>query len=401
MPPVPPPSSLLRRRRHPGTRLVEALLFGVSLTALLMIALIFLFVGREALPILLGQANAALVQEVLPVDDALRLPPEELRRHLGLTPGEFARLDAPALRELAELRVESQTRVPPAIRADPDARANTVQWRYLLLPHPWAGYPQPVYVWQPISLIRKYNVVPLLAGSLKISLVALALAVPLALAAALYVSQFASPRMRHWVKPAIELLAGLPTVVIGFLALTLLASLIAPPAQSLARVLDLPVSRLNALVAGAALALALIPLVFAVAENALSAIPRSLTDAALALGATRWQAAVHIVLPAALPGLTAAVLLAFGRAMGETMIVLMASGNAPLLSWNVLEPARTLSATIAAEMAEAVFGGHHYRMLFLLGLVLLVFTFACNLAAERVLQGFHRRLGLRPPPPSR
>lgn len=390
---APPPD--LRRRWRPGTALGEAVIFLVSLSALLTIALLFLFVGREALPIALGRVNSALVQEVLPVEEALRLPPDQLQDYLGLTLREFANLDTHALRELAQLKGEAQARVPSRIREDPDARANTLAWRYLFLPHQWTGYDRPAFVWQPISLIRKYNVVPLLVGSLKIALIAIAIAVPLALAAALYVSQLASPRLRDWIKPAIELLAALPSVVVGFLALVVLASLLEAPARTLAQVLGLPVSRLNALVAGVALAIAIIPVVFSLAEEALTAVPAGCRHSALALGATPWQAAVQVVAPAALPGLGAAILLGFGRAIGETMIVLMASGNAALTSWNIFEPARTVSATIAAEMAEAVFGGDHYRMLFLIGTLLFGITFLFNLVADLVMQRWKRRLEIR------
>ncbi len=387
---------LLRGRRRPFTRLAEFGLRVVSLTALMMLALIFLFVGREAWPILAGQTDAALVRDYLPVETALRLPPAQLRAYLGLTPRELAQLDGSALRELAALRVEAQTNLPVRVRTDPDARANTVAWSYLLRPHAWTGYERPSYIWQPVSLIRKYNLVPLLAGSLKITLISLAVGVPLALAAALYVSQFARPRWREWIKPAIELLASLPSVVVGFLALAILATLLEQPSRAVAGFLGLPVSRLNALVAGLALGLALIPVVFSVAEDALSAVPRTYTHAALALGSTPWQAALRVVVPSAFPGLCAAVLLGFGRAMGETMIVLMASGNAALLSLNIFDPARTATATIAAEMAEAVFGGHHYRMLFLIGLILFVITFASNLLADAVIHRFRQRLEARP-----
>ena len=130
---------------------------------------------------------------------------------------------------------------------------------------------------------------------------------------------------------------------------------------------------------------------FSVAEDALSAVPKSYATAAIALGATRWQAAWQITVPAALPGLGAAVLLGFARTLGETMIVLMASGNAALLTWNVFEPTRTLSATIGAEMAEAVFGGHHYRMLFLIGTLLLATAFLTNLVADLIIQRLKHR----------
>jgi phosphate transport system permease protein len=252
------------------------------------------------------------------------------------------------------------------------------------LPHQWTGYEKPSYIWQPVSEIHKYNVVPLFIGSLKTTLVALLFSIPLALGAALYVSQLAPPRVREWLKPAIEMLAGIPSVVLGFFALIVMASVL----QNLVGAQSL----LNAFVAGIALGLAIIPVIFSIAEDALTSVPRSYTQAALALGASQWQAAWQVVLPAALPGVFAAVLLGFGRAIGETMIVLMASGNASILSWNLLDSTRTITATIAAELAEAVFGGHHYRILFMLGTLLFAVTFFTNLLGELIIHRLNRRL---------
>jgi phosphate transport system permease protein len=190
--------------------------------------------------------------------------------------------------------------------------------------------------------------------------------------------------MREWLKPAIELLAGIPSVVMGFFALIVMASV-------LQNVFGYQ-SRLNAFVAGIALGLAIIPVVFSIAEDALTSVPRSYTQAALALGSSRWQAAWKIVLPAAIPGVFAAVVLGFGRAIGETMIVLLASGNASIVSWNILDSTRTMTATIAAEMAEAVFGGPHYRILFMLGALLFAITFCSNLVAELVIGRLKQKL---------
>jgi len=163
-------------------------------------------------------------------------------------------------------------------------------------------------------------------------------------------------------------------VVIGFFALVTLASL-------MQQFFGFEY-RLNALVGGAAMALAVIPMVYTVAEDALTAVPKYMTEASLALGATKWQTALFVTLPAATPGVFAAILLGFGRAFGETMIVLMATGNAALLSWALSEPVRTMSATVGAEMAEVVFGETHYHVLFLIGAVLFVFTFVLNAVAE-------------------
>jgi phosphate transport system permease protein len=149
--------------------------------------------------------------------------------------------------------------------------------------------------------------------------------------------------------------------------------------------------RLNAFLAGIALGFSVIPLIFSIAEDALTSVPRSYTQAALALGASRWQAAWQIVLPAALPGVFAAIVLGFGRAIGETMIVVMVT-SASVMSWSVFDGARSITATIAAEMAEAVSGGHHYQMLFMLGSVLFVVTFLTNLLGEMIIFRLKGRL---------
>lgn len=370
-------------RAKPSERLVEQGIFLLSCTAIVMIFLIFLFVGREAWPILTGQMDSSLArefQDIIPVEDLEKTPPERLRQYLGLTRAQFESMDRETLRDLMQLRIESREQMPD----DKDALLNTLRWRYVLGPHQWTGYDRPVYIWQPVSAIHKYNIVPLIVGSLKATLVALIFAVPLGVAAAIYVSQLAPPRLREWLKPAIELLAGIPSVVLGFFALIVLASVL----QAL---FGYP-SRLNAFLAGIALGLAVIPVVFSIAEDALTSVPRSYSEAALALGSTRWQAAWQIVLPAALPGVFAAVVLGFGRAIGETMIVLMASGNASILSWNLFDSVRTITATIAAELAETVVGGHHYRMLFMLGVLLFAVTFLSNLAGDFFIHRLKARL---------
>jgi phosphate transport system permease protein len=180
------------------------------------------------------------------------------------------------------------------------------------------------------------------------------------------------------------MLAGIPSVVLGFFALIVLATV-------LQQVFGYQ-SRLNAFVAGIALGFAIIPVVFSISEDALTSVPRSYTQAALALGASKWQAAWKVVLPAAIPGVFAAVVLGFGRAIGETMIVLMASGNASIVSWNIFESTRTITATIAAELAETVVGGIHYRVLFLLGTLLFAVTFLSNLVADLVIHRLKARL---------
>ncbi len=359
---------------------VEKGIFLVSLSAIVMVFLIFLFIAREALPLIFGRMDSSRAAVVIPAADMDKLTPEELRKYLGLEPKKFAEMD----RETRQLMMEIQEEAGKEATKNRDAAINTTEWRYLIRPYEWTGYTKPEYIWQPVSEIHKYNLIPLIVGSLKATLVALLFSVPLALAAALYVSQLAGERTKELVKPCIELLSGIPSVVLGFFALMVLASV-------LQKVFGYQ-SRLNAFVAGVALGLAIIPVVFSIAEDALTSVPRSYTQAALALGSSRWQAAWQIVLPAAMPGVFAAVVLGFGRAIGETMVVLMASGNASIMSWTLLDSTRTITATIAAELAETVFGGHHYRILFMIGLLLFAVTFIANLISDLVMHRLKARL---------
>jgi phosphate transport system permease protein len=203
-------------------------------------------------------------------------------------------------------------------------------------------------------------------------------------AAAIFSSEFAPRRLREVLKPTIELLAGIPSVVLGFFALMVMATWLQTAFGF--------TSRLNAVVAGLALALAVIPVIFTVSEDALTAVPRSYREASLALGATRWETAFRVVLPAAAPGVLAAVVLGFGRSIGETMIVLMASGNAALTTWSLGDSVRTLPATVAAEMGEVVFGGGHYAVLFFVGIELFLFTFVLNSLAAVTVRRLVRKM---------
>lgn len=241
-----------------------------------------------------------------------------------------------------------------------------------VLPHRYTPEGSPDFIWQPVSERPKYSIIPLIVGTLKATIIAMLFAAPLAVAAAVFTSEFAPGWIKEIIKPIIELLAGIPSVVLGFFALIVLASII----QS---IFDFTF-RLNAVNAGIALGLAVIPIVYTVSEDALNAVPKQYREASLALGATPWQTAWTVALPAALPGIFAGMVLGFGRAVGETMIVLMASGNAAIISWNFGESIRTLSATIAAELGEVVFGSAHYHALFFLGALLFVVTFIVNLA---------------------
>jgi len=230
------------------------------------------------------------------------------------------------------------------------------------------------FVWQPVSEVPKYSVLPLFLGTLKVTIVALLFGAPLAIAAALYTAEFASHRVREIIKPVVELLAGIPSVVLGFLALLVFASWL----QDLFG-FDY---RLNAITAGVAMALAIIPIIYTVSEDALTSVPRTYREASLALGVPLWKTAWSVVLPAATPGIFAALILGFGRAMGETMVVLMASGNAAITSLKLTDSVRTISATIAAELGEVVFQSPHYYVLFFLGAMLFVLTFLLNMLGE-------------------
>jgi len=239
-------------------------------------------------------------------------------------------------------------------------------------------------LWQPVGEVPKYGLVPLLTGTLKVVVIAMLFAVPLGVLAAVYSAEFASARVREVLKPAVELLAGIPSVVLGFFALMVLATWLQTVTHS--------AMRLNALTAGIALGLGVIPTIFTVAEDALRAVPRSFREASLGIGASPWQTAWHVSLPAASAGVAAGVLLGLARAVGETMIVLMASGNAAITSGSPLDSVRTLSATIAAELAEVVVGSAHYATLFFLGALLFTVTFLINVAAGAFVERLRRRL---------
>ena len=255
----------------------------------------------------------------------------------------------------------------------------------LVWPRQWPGYDEAVSIWQPVGTPPKLNVLPLLAGTLKVTLIGMLISVPMGVGSAIFVSQHVSPRAREIVKPALELLASIPSVVLGFFALVVLASAL----QSIFGW----TYRLNATVAAIGLSLAVIPTIFTISEDSLRAVPRSLIEASMALGARKWQTTLRIVVPAALPGIAAAILLGLGRAIGETMVVLMASGNAAVIE--LLDPsssARTVTATIAAELGEVARGEAHWRVLFLLGVLLFVVTFVLNRIGARIVSRLHRKL---------
>lgn len=289
-----------------GDRVARVLITGSAMLAIVSLILIFIFIGKEALPIF----TSAEIQEEANIGN-------------------------------------------------------------LFLPQSAGGGAGEEYTWQPVSELPKYSLLPLLVGTLKVTIIASLIAIPLAVLAALYTAEFAPAWARETVKPAIELLAGIPSVVVGFFCLMVLADWLQGAFGW--------TFRLNAMTAGIGLSLAVIPIVYTVCEDAFSSVPEAYRDGSVAMGASSWQTASRVVLPAAMPGVLAACVLGFGRAIGETMIVLMASGNAAILSWLPTDSIRTFSATIAAELGEVVVGSPHYHVLFFIGAFLFVITFAINL----------------------
>ncbi|MBW6465884.1 MAG: phosphate ABC transporter permease subunit PstC [Brevefilum sp.] len=232
--------------------------------------------------------------------------------------------------------------------------------------------------WYPIE--GYYGILPLIGGSLLVTVGATLFAVPIGLATAIYISEIAPRWMREVLKPIIEILAGLPSVVLGFIGIIALA-------PQLRVLLDLPTG-LTALAGSILLGLIAIPTIVSVAEDALDSVPRSYRDAALAIGATRWQTIMRVTLPAARSGVLTGVMLGVGRAIGETMTVMMVTGNAPVMVRSlsaILMPTRTMTATIAAEMGEVAKGSVHYHVLFLIGVILFLISLIVNIIASAMV----------------
>lgn len=339
-----------------------------------------------------------------------------------------------------------------------------VSWSALWQKVWYEGYPEPKYVWQSTSgsddFEAKLSLMPLAFGTMKAAFYAMLFAVPLAIAGAIYTAYFMSPKVRNVVKPTIEIMEALPTVILGFLAGLWLAPLIEDhlpgivvllmllPTSILATAfawsklpetwkhrlpetyqelmlipviifigwfsfeispvievalfdgntrqfitndLGITFDQRNALVVGIAMGFAVIPTIFSIAEDAIFSVPRHLSNGSLALGATNWQTLTKVVLLTASPGIFSAIMMGLGRAVGETMIVLMATGNTAILEWSVFEGMRTLAANIAVEMPESAIGSTHYRVLFLAAFVLFIFTFFFNTIAEVVRQRLRER----------
>ena len=225
----------------------------------------------------------------------------------------------------------------------------------------------------------QFGFLPLITGTLWVSLFAILIALPFGLAVAVYMSEVADHKIRNLMKPVIELLSGIPSVVYGFFGLIVIVPL-------LQRVFDLPVGE-SGLAGSIVLAIMALPTIITVTEDAMCNCPRAMREASLALGASQWQTIYKVVIPYSISGITSGVVLGIGRAVGETMAVLMVTGNAAVIPHTILEPLRTIPATIAAELGEAPAGGAHYEALFLLGVVLFFISLLINFTVEAVSSG--------------
>jgi len=354
-------SSILKKQFRFSDWLAEKVIRTISFMSIMFVILIFVFVFRETLPIFRSGQHQKEIR------DSRATPHDE-----ALVPEVY---DPGSAEPSAELKpetyggvVEELPQTVDSIENNPFGQVAAESENGSVLATLFSKD------WLPVSDRPRYGLLPLFLGTLKVTLIAILFAGPVAIMAAIYTAMFAPRRIKEIIKPAIELLAGFPSVVIGFFALMVMASFF----QNLLGYSG----RLNAFVGGIAMALAAIPVIYTLTEDALTAVPGTYIEASLGLGASLRQTAFQVVLPTATPGIFAAVLLGIGRIFGETMIALMATGNAALITLNPFDSVRTLSATIGAEMAEVVFGDTHYSVLFLIGSLLFIFTFALNALAE-------------------
>ena len=230
--------------------------------------------------------------------------------------------------------------------------------------------------WYPTENPPSFQILPLIAGSIAVTICASVFAIPLGLMTAIYLSHIASPRVRAFFKPCIELLAAFPSVIIGFIGMAVLAPVI--------QTITGAPTGLNVLNASILLALMALPTICTISEDALRSVPNHMKEASLAVGATNWETLTKITIPGAASGISTAVMLGMSRVIGETMVVLMAAGGAAIIPETIFDPARPLPAAIVAEMAEAPFRSSHYHALFATGIVLFLFTFAFNLVAFKI-----------------
>jgi phosphate transport system permease protein len=233
-------------------------------------------------------------------------------------------------------------------------------------------------IWNPTSFVKEtYGLGAMIVSTLMVTFLALLFAVPVGLGCAAYLAEIAPVWVRETLKPVIEILAGIPSVVLGFLGIVVVG-------PAIAAVFHLP-NGLNALNGAILLAVMSLPTIISISEDAISSVPRTYKEASLALGATRWQTLIKVIVPSALSGIIASIMLGMGRAIGETMTVLMATGNAQKTPYHIFDAVRTMTATIAIELGEVPFGSDHYHGLFVVGFILFVMTFAVNLIADLVL----------------
>ncbi len=230
--------------------------------------------------------------------------------------------------------------------------------------------------WYPTDDPADFGIFALIVASLAVTAVASAISIPLGVMTALYLAEVASARIREWIKPVVELLAALPSVVIGFFGMVV----VAPFLQD---VLDVPTG-LNLFNAALMLAFMSIPTICSISEDAIFSVPKELKEASLALGATHWETIWRVTIPASISGISTAIILGMSRAIGETMVVLMVAGGAAMIPTSLFDPVRPMPASIAAEMAEAPFRGDHYYALFATGIVLFLFTLVFNMVAEHI-----------------
>jgi len=380
--------------------LAEKIISSVAFLSITIIVLIFVFVFKESLPIFnFGKSDAAKTEittdskpesygstptEELKPETYGSEPTEELKPETygsepvtqeDLKPETYG--SEPVTQEDLKPETYGDVKAEPIVETTSNETPEVVSENNEGADKTWSTFF--TTEWVPVSEHPRFGLIGLLIGTLKVTIIAMLIAGPLAILAALYTSCFASKRVKELIKPIIEMLAAFPSVVIGFFALMVLATFF----QDIFGY-D---SRLNAFIGGVAMALAAIPIIYTISEDALSAVPKTYTEASLALGASKWQTAFFVTLPAATPGIFAALLLGVGRVFGETMIALMATGNAALLSANPFESVRTFAATIGAEMAETVFGETHYSVLFFIGSLLFIFSFALNAIAEFYVKG--------------
>ncbi len=230
--------------------------------------------------------------------------------------------------------------------------------------------------WSP-TVLEKFGFIPLLTGSLMVTLGAVIIAVPLGVGSAIYIGELAPKAVREVLKPIIEVLATIPSVVIGFIGIKLLAPIIKD-------LFNISIG-LTALTGSIMLAFMSLPTIISISEDAVNAVPKRYRYASIALGATKWETTLGVVVPSASSGMIAAVMLGLGRIVGETMTVLMVTGNSPRVVFSWLQPVRTITATIAAEMGETIQGGLHYSALFAIGLILFIITFIINFISDRFI----------------